>query len=868
MIELQQQGWPERLKKAMHDKKQLAVAGIHFAPIRHHSPACAHALQHLIQQLQPTHILVEAPSACQFLIPSLQHPDTRPPIALFAQAKVASDRQGNAEDTQLHSAYFPFCDYSPEWIAIQQAKSVQAELQFIDLPWSVQSQFSLDNQQHQQKHAQLMSERYLAHSQYIQQLAERLHCRDHDELWDHLFELQAPAQLKQPDAFFDDVFAWCALARLDYEHDVLLHDGSLQREHYMWEKIQALLNSKHENQRILVLTGGFHTLALIEQLTLGQGLLYDQTQLKPTPAHQQHQQEQQDQAWLIRYSFDRLDALNGYASGMPSPAFYQQFWLDLNQPASNDTLQSTSQTEHAPADIQQLSLDYLSQLCHDLNDKSCLDINTFLAIQQSAELAWRLAQLRGHYRPSRYDLLDALQSALIKGEIEDGQQQLNLNIHLFLSGQSLGQVPADQLRPALVNHVIEKVEKFRFNLSDTLHKQRKLDVYRKPRHQEISQFLHLLDFVACGFASHLSGPDFVHGTSMDLLFEEWRYAWTPQVEARLIELAEHGEQLEHIALHKLNQQLQQALEQGLGQSAAETARLLAQACRLGLKKQLIQLQQQLFDRLEQDQNLASIISAAQQLYYLWHGRNLLQLPAQALLDISAKALKHACYLLDQLYDTHEDKVEENLKQLKNLHQLIISNQHLPETEHVTGMLDLFYQNIDRTRLQQFNLSKLLGAFDALNYLDQRINQSQLQQYIQRCFDAGTEIEQAVAYLHGLLCIAPDVFVQSHVAIDTLYQRLSLCSDTDFIQILPDLRFLFSQLSPKQSSAVSARIAQLSGLSENVVLDQVLTHLSETELLEGVTLNQQLQQCLVQDQLLQWIVEETQRSPATQHVKKD
>ncbi len=30
--------------------------------------------------------------------------------------------------------------------------------------------------------------------------------------------------------------------------------------------------------------------------------------------------------WLMRYSFDQLDALAGYASGMPSPAYYDRLW--------------------------------------------------------------------------------------------------------------------------------------------------------------------------------------------------------------------------------------------------------------------------------------------------------------------------------------------------------------------------------------------------------------------------------------------------------------------------------------------------------------------------------------------------------------
>ena len=59
---------PERLEQAFQYKQQLEQQQLFFAPIRHHSPACAFALKHYIQTLQPTHILIEAPHRFQFLL--------------------------------------------------------------------------------------------------------------------------------------------------------------------------------------------------------------------------------------------------------------------------------------------------------------------------------------------------------------------------------------------------------------------------------------------------------------------------------------------------------------------------------------------------------------------------------------------------------------------------------------------------------------------------------------------------------------------------------------------------------------------------------------------------------------------------------
>lgn len=833
MAEFQAAHLPERLKQAFQDKQKLEQQQLYFAPVRHHSPACAFALQHYIQTLQPTHILIEAPHGFQFLLEALLDAQTHPPIAIFAQAQLHTAKA--EDDVQenfpaLFSAYYPFCEYSPEWIALKQGHAQNAKIEFIDLSWQEQSAFKLTQSSLDWSQKNLISERYLAHSQYIQNLAQQLHCRNHDELWDHLFELQTIPQLKQTDQFFNEVFTWCSLARLDYEHDVLLREASLHREDCMWQKIHALLSPEN---KILVVTGGFHTLALIENIAQ-----HDTAPRYPVKINKKD--KWQENAWLIRYSFDRLDALNGYASGMPSPAFYQQFWQDLQQENIDNTC------------IQQQFLKYLTEICHYLDIKQTLDVTAYIALKNTAEIALQLAHLRGHYRPSRYDLLDALQSALVKGELEDGQHLLFTEIYAYLSGQQLGRVAAHQHSPALLQNVFKQIEKYRFNISDTIPRHRKLDIYRKPLHQEISQFLNLLEFIDCGFAQRLSGPDFSQGAGLDLLFEEWRYAWSPSVEARLIELAELGDQLQQIALGKILALQQHHQENGLGQSAFETAKLLTLACRLGLKQQLNILQKQLDDYLQTDQNLHSLVSAAQQLFYLWSGRKLLQLPEVILQQSLVRAVKQACFLLDQLYDTHEDKIEENLKSFQTLHDLILSVSKLNPHDQTLPLLDLFYQHIDREQLDQFHLSKLKGALDTLMFLDHRIDQDQLQHHLKIAFAIGCDADEAVQYIQGMFAIAPEILVQSPLAIHALYDLVKQWREETFLQILPDLRYIFSQLSPKQNSSVSQNVARMAGLSEDVILDQVHSHISEQDMLHATHLNQQLQQLLQHDQLEHWI----------------
>ena len=184
----------------------------------------------------------------------------------------------------------------------------------------------------------LQEERYLAHSRTLAQIARQEHCRDHDELWEQLVELRPRDDLSDWRRTCHDVLVWSALARLDYEPEVLAAEGSLDREARMAARIREW--RARVDGPVVVVTGGFHTLALVEALTgAPEG---DQVRaLEPAGGYGPPTGED-TAAWLIRYDFARLDALRGYGAGMPSPGFHQRMWRWLT---------TQEPTEHVTAEL-------------------------------------------------------------------------------------------------------------------------------------------------------------------------------------------------------------------------------------------------------------------------------------------------------------------------------------------------------------------------------------------------------------------------------------------------------------------------------------------------------------------------------------
>jgi hypothetical protein len=99
--------------------------GLALFPIRHHSPTCAHHLAAFLRAYRPSSVLIEGPAGFNDRIGVLADPEHEAPFALVAVVRGPEGEEGRA--------YYPFCDYSPELVALRVAREIGAEARFIDL---------------------------------------------------------------------------------------------------------------------------------------------------------------------------------------------------------------------------------------------------------------------------------------------------------------------------------------------------------------------------------------------------------------------------------------------------------------------------------------------------------------------------------------------------------------------------------------------------------------------------------------------------------------------------------------------------------------------------------------------------------------
>jgi hypothetical protein len=724
-------------------------ARVVYVPIRHHSPACAQHVARVIEAVRPDAVLIEGPRDATPLIPLLTHPDTRMPVAIFT---TFIRRARNAPPAHF-AAYYPFCDFSPELAALRAAAALGVPARFIDLTFPEQVVYG---ERQDGQVLNLLEERYFAHSRFLRAACQRAGARDPDDLWDQLYEDDGAARTSGD--FLRNVLAYCALARQDCTTAMLDAEGALAREGGMAAEIAR------ETGRVVVVTGGFHTVAL--PATPPQAV--KAIDVAPADA----------QVVLTRYSFPQLDRLNGYASGMPSPEFYQRAW-DGDAPAA-----------------------LIVALGRRLRARGA-EASTADEIAALAQ-AERLARLRGHLRVGREDLLDGIRSSFIKGAEDIEGVAVLTEARTLLAGTRVGAVPADAGQPPIVHDFRDAATRLHLRLDGIEVQTVTLDLYRKAAHRDSSRLLHRLCFLEVPFAELVAGPDFVAGTDLERVQEVWRCRWSPLTESTLIERAMYGATLEEAAAARLLEAFGQA---GQGGRAGQATALVLQACRMGLHRHTQALLDATGGLIAQDNDVPSLVMAASRLHMLHVSREPLEAHDLAGLEaLTEGAVRRACFLLPTLGGTAEEVEDAALDALNALARL---PGRFAEAEEA---LALYHDGLAGLADAVGGNPALRGGAVGLLTSEGAYTRDDLVRALTgHLWSARADGADGIRFLRGLLRTARGVLWQTPEIVAGVTEVLLAWDEEQFLAQLPRLRLAFADLTPRECDRLAGLVAGHLGL---------------------------------------------------------
>ncbi|MEV0807722.1 DUF5682 family protein [Micromonospora sp. NPDC050200] len=459
-------------------------AGVTFLGVRHHSPACARLVAATVEALRPAYVLVEGPADLNDRLDELLL-DHELPIAVFTAYRDAGRR---------HASWSPFCAYSPEWVALTAGRAAGADVRFIDLPaWH--PAFARRSNRYADA-----DQRY---AEAVARLCATLAVDNVDALWDHLFEIGPDEGISHRLAAYFDL--------LRGESEAGEDDAA--REAYMSRWVRAA-RARAGGRPVLVVTGGFHRPALVRLVADGPG----EAGWPEVPAPDR---DAVAGSYLVPYSFKRLDAFDGYQSGMPSPGYYQRLWEDGPQRAA-DGLVETIATR-------------LRQRRQPVSTADLIAART---------MAGGLARLRGHAHPARTDVLDGLVSALVsdaldqplpwasRGRLAAGTHPAVVEMVAALGGDRTGRLHPQTPLPPLVRDVDAELDRHGISLDADL----QLDL-TDAADLDRSRLLHRLRLL--GVPGHVRDGGPTVGAQA-VLTERWSARPAPDRLAEVIEAGGYG----------------------------------------------------------------------------------------------------------------------------------------------------------------------------------------------------------------------------------------------------------------------------------------------------------------------------------------
>lgn len=768
------------------------MAEITFLPIRHHSPACAWHVKNMIRELHPDLILVEGPDNANSLIPVMTDEETKTPFAVYYSYR---DKTGRISGEKGHyRCYYPFLDYSPELVALREGCRLGIETAFIDLPYGeILAATKQGKGLLQEAEKPNYNDDYLlSRNRYLQRLCEKTGLRSFDEFWEKYFELRGMEE--ESEVWFSHLSEYCRLARNDSPTEALEEEGCLQREAYMAARILECIGaagtvrkrkkSKSDSpaedepapetaglRKVLVVTGGFHTPGLVrltgqkEAVQAGWGKI---------PAADQ-------EVYLMPYSMEAADALNGYASGMPYPGFYQKIWEGLEQTA---------------APCYEAVLDMIVATGKAVRKKTEL-LSTYDEIC-ALQMADGLAALRDKPQPGAYELRDAVLASFIKGECGPATDQPLRLLQEQMTGRRMGKLGRGAAIPPIVQDFEAQCRGFGLKSRSTLETEAVLSPFSTEKHRHMSMFFHRMVFLKTDFARRVKGPNLQQKKDSNLIREIWKYKWSTQVTAALIDVSVYGGTIQEASVTLVKQRLSEDMD------ACAGALLLTQVFEMGLEVQMEPVYDRVYALLLSDADFYSLTGALQ--YFLdmqrLQGLYRTYLRLETLTEICCRKL---ITLLPSMTRVKDEDSGKCMNACKLLYQMT--------GRECVSLQEAYFEALS-SMLTDLQLHPGLdGCIHGILYGCGREEAAEVEKAC-RSYLTGTreQLMKTARFFRGLFYTARDLVFIGDGFVKMLDGFLGSVEGDEFLELLPELRMAFGYFTPGETDRIAAAAAGLHGSS--------------------------------------------------------
>lgn len=735
------------------------MSNVQIIGVRHHSPACARLVEETILRVRPRFVLVEGPSDMNERMDELLLPHVMP-IALF------SYRQTN--DGVSRWTWTPFCEFSPELVALHAAREVSAKSIFMDLPaWDdvfagLEDRFGR-----------------VRPSDRLLEVTDSLGFEDTDALWDHLFE-----QPRTAARLTNELARYFEMLRADEPPG----DRDGPREDTMARATAAAAAACKDGESVVVVCGGFHKPALERAWKSAEPSF---------PVVPEVPEGTRVGSYFVPYSLRRLDSFAGYASGMPSPGYYQTVWEKGAAQAAEEMLF--------------FAIKHLRQKAQRVSPADAIAAST---------LAHGLRMVRGHDVLTRTDVLDGLAGALVKealdaplpwtrrGTLARHTDALLVELVSAFSGQKQGLLAPGTPAPPIVSDAFTELARVGVTIGRTA---QKITVpVSEARGRETSHVLHRFAVLGIPGFTRTRGPITTRGKTD--LSEIWSVERTLETDPGLVEAAVYGGSLLQAARAKLEERCDEE------SSSAVLAEALESAAACGISELSARWLSRIGTRVNEEPSFGALGAATRRLLSLWRGDWLVELKDSA--DVAAvlmSCFERGLWLFEGMRGATAPVDDGHVAAVRALRDLC---RHGPPDvkKESQRAIDVCHRRVRDAEAPPAVRGAALGFAWSLSDAESAVNSSA--NAAQQQTDAVVALRAAWRpttigdYLAGLFALAREEVRVSESLLAAIDQALSEMMPEDFMIALPALRQAFAFFPPRERLAIAQGVLRRGG-ADNV-----------------------------------------------------
>jgi hypothetical protein len=397
--------------------------------------------------------------------------DLEAPVALAA-----------CDETRLLS-FYPLADFSPELVAIRWA--TRHEIPVIPCDLGLTAMCRVDGHGHSQEGSQ-------EETTALQYLLTRFAARDSGELWEKLVE--TPASKSSPEAIRRAALFFGWMVRYSSGGPSL---ADAHREAAMRAAVAAA--PPHS----VAVVGSFHVAALLPEPLLWSA---------PEPIDNDATTPQKPATSLIPYSFAQLDQRSGYPAGVLDPVWQQTMLAAADPEAAN-----------------RLVADLAVALCRQLRQEG--HVAGTPDATEIVRLARDLGRLRGQAAPGRGELLEAIETTLVQGDLLGRGRAVAAAAQTVLVGKKRGRLPKGAPRSGLVVQLETALARLKLPGPDALDEEPRelgLDPLRSRLDRGRAVLFRRLSLIGIRYATRL---DTEAVGNRENLTEVWQVQWTSATSA-------------------------------------------------------------------------------------------------------------------------------------------------------------------------------------------------------------------------------------------------------------------------------------------------------------------------------------------------